>query len=41
MDKIKQQWQALDPRIRAALLALGVFAVMLNLPQILEVLGIH
>jgi uncharacterized membrane protein len=28
MDKIKQQWLALDPRVRAALQVIGVVALL-------------
>lgn len=33
MDKIKQQWLALDPRIRVALLVVGVIATFAILSE--------
>ena len=33
MDKIKQQWLALDPRVRAALQVIGVVALILAVSQ--------
>jgi hypothetical protein len=40
MDKIKQQWLALDPRVRAALQVIGVMLALMLAAEVEEmVLG--